>query len=62
MPSELSVDVRVIVPADAESAAHLSGELGYPVDATTMRLRIEQLTASVDHGAFVACRAGEVVG
>ncbi|MEQ1912541.1 MAG: GNAT family N-acetyltransferase [Vicinamibacterales bacterium] len=62
MPSELSVEVRAIVPADAESAARLSGELGYPADAATMRRRIEQLTASVDHGAFVACQAGHVVG
>ena len=62
MPSELSVDIRAIVPGDADAAARLSGELGYPVDATTMRLRIEQLTMSVDHGAFVACQAGHVVG
>ena len=62
MPSELSVDIRAIVPGDADAAARLSGELGYPVDATTMRLRIEQLTVSVDHGAFVACQAGDVVG
>ena len=51
-----------MVLADADAAARLSGELGYPTDATTMRLRIEQLTASVDHGAFVACAAGDVVG
>ena len=51
-----------MVPADADAAAHLSGELGYPTDATTMRLRIEQVTASVEHGAFVACQAGHVVG
>ena len=62
MPSDLSIDVRAIAPADAEAAAGLSGELGYPVDATTMRLRIEQVTASVDHGAFVACQAGHLVG
>ena len=51
-----------MVLADADAAARLSGELGYPTDATTMRLRIEQLAASVDHGAFVACTAGDVVG
>ena len=62
MSSDLSVDVRAIVLADAESAAHLSGELGYPVDATTMRRRLGQLTTSIDHGAFVACQAGHVVG
>ena len=62
MPSDLAIDVRAIVPADAEAAAHLSGEFGYPTDATTMRRRIEQLTASTDHGAFVACQAGHVVG
>ena len=62
MSSHLSIEVRAIVPADAEAAAHLSGELGYPTDATVMRLRIEQLTASVDHGAFVACQADRVVG
>ena len=62
MSFDRSTEVRAIVSADAEAAAHLSGELGYPVDATTMRLRIAQLTASVDHGAFVACQAGQVVG
>ena len=62
MSSELSVDVRAILPADAEAAADLCGELGYPVDVTTMRRRIEQLTTSVDHGAFVACQNGRVVG
>ena len=62
MSSDLSVDIRAIVPADADAAAHLSGELGYPIDATTMRRRIEQLTTTVDHGAFVACQAGHVVG
>ena len=62
MTSPPSLEIRPIVPADAEAAARLSGEFGYPTDATTMRQRIEQLSASADHGAFVACQAGQVVG
>ena len=62
MTSPPSVEIRPIVPADAEAAARLSGEFGYPTDATTMRQRIEELSASADHGAFVACKAGQVIG
>ena len=47
---------------DAEAAALLSAELGYPVDASTMRARLAHLSHQDDHGIFVACRGGRVVG
>lgn len=47
---------------DAEAAAQLSGELGYPIAPDAMRARIEALAASPDHGVFVACLDGVVVG
>jgi len=56
------IDIRDITPDDAAAAAALSEELGYPVSAPAMRARIEQLIAGSDHGVFVACRDGQVIG
>lgn len=56
------VDIRPITADDAEAAAQLSGELGYPMAPAAMRARLEVLIASPDHGVFVACLAGIVVG
>ena len=61
-PSDQRVEVRAATPDDAETAAQLSGALGYPASAAEMRHRIERLTASSDHGVYVACRGGQVVG
>ncbi len=60
--SEKELVVREITAADAEAAARLSEELGYPVSAETMGQRIESLARLADHVVFVACLAGEVVG
>ncbi|HUR36035.1 MAG TPA: GNAT family N-acetyltransferase [Vicinamibacterales bacterium] len=61
-PLRLPVEIRDITPDDAEAAAGLSGELGYPTDGLAMRARIEHLATLPDHGVFVATQAGEVVG
>ncbi len=49
------VDVRPVIAADADAAAWLSGELGYPIATLPMRARLDALTASPDHAVFVAC-------
>ena len=61
-PSLASIEIRGIEPDDAAAAALLSGELGYPIDASGMRARIEHLAAQPDHAVFVATRNGEVIG
>jgi GNAT superfamily N-acetyltransferase len=53
---------REISPADAEAAAKLSEELGYPVSSAEMKQRIETLAKLADHVIYVACVAGAVVG
>ena len=55
-------DIRPIVPDDADAAAQLSGELGYPLVRAAMRARLDALSASAEHGVFVACLDGQVVG
>jgi GNAT superfamily N-acetyltransferase len=60
--SSPDIEIRDITPGDAAIAAALSGELGYPVSPPEMRARIEQLMAGRDHGVFVACRDGRVIG
>jgi PhnO protein len=57
-----SIDIRPVTLDDADAAARLSGELGYPADAELMRRRIALLSTSQDHGVFVACRADRVIG
>lgn len=47
---------------DADAAARLCGELGYPVDTAAMRVRLDLLLDLPDHGIFVACLGGEVLG
>lgn len=49
------ITIREITAADAEAAAELSGELGYPVSEETMKERIEGFRAIPDHIVFVAC-------
>jgi len=48
--------------ADAEAAAALSGELGYPADAASVRARFAMLDGRPEHGLLVAEDAGAVVG
>ncbi len=57
-----SPSIREITVADAEAAASLSDELGYPVPAAAMKQRIENLRKLNDHVVYVACLPGAVVG
>lgn len=57
-----AVTVRPMTATDAEAAAALSGELGYPVEVGAMRRRIETLTSDDEHGLFVATSGLQVVG
>src|SRR5712671_2051793 len=53
---------REITAADANAAARLSEELGYPVSPAEMKQCIEALERLTDHVIYVACIAGAVVG
>ena len=57
-----SSEIRVADLGDAQAVAALSGELGYPLDADGMRARLARLLTAADHGVFVACLEGRVVG
>jgi len=46
--------IREIVLADAESAAQLSAEFGYPVSRETMERRIAGFQNRRDHAIFIA--------
>jgi GNAT superfamily N-acetyltransferase len=54
--------IRGIVPSDAEAAARLSGELGYPVSPEAMTQRILQISEQPDHAVYVASLDSKVVG
>jgi GNAT superfamily N-acetyltransferase len=54
--------IREISIDDAQEAAELSAELGYPVSAQAMRIRIETLHGLPEHAVYVACKADAVVG
>lgn len=54
--------IREIDPDDAEAAAELSGELGYPVSPEEMKNRIQKLHALRDHVVYVAWRPDAVAG
>lgn len=57
----MAIILREIESADAEAAAGLSAQFGYPVDAAVMRQRIQSL-ARESHTVIVACEGGNVVG
>ena len=54
--------VRELLPSDAEEAAALSAELGYPVPAEMLRSRLEGFRVCSDHVIYAACVVGHVVG
>lgn len=54
--------IREIALEDAEAAAHLSAELGYPADVQAMRERIESVSRSRDRVVYVACISNTVIG
>jgi GNAT superfamily N-acetyltransferase len=60
--SNASLFLREIALDDAEAAAKLSGELGYPVSVSAMQHRIETIKALEDHVVYVACVSDTVVG
>ena len=57
-----AVFIRPIQVTDADAAAGLCSELGYPVDLRAMKERIERLISSSDHVVYVACTELRVIG
>ena len=55
------VRIRVALPEDASALAVLTGELGYPVAASAMEARLEEVAGDPHHGVFVA-DAGSIAG
>lgn len=61
--SDSPLEIRPVRLDDAEAAARLTGELGYPIDADGMRRRLEPLLQLADHVVFVAVQlGGDVLG
>jgi GNAT superfamily N-acetyltransferase len=54
--------IRKIRPDDAEAAARLSSELGYPASTDVLRERIESIIRMHDHTVLVASVDDAVVG
>jgi len=54
--------IRKIALADAEAAAKLSEELGYPVSPDEMEKRIREVAHLAEHVVYVACIADAVIG
>jgi len=57
-----SLSIRRLVADDAEAAAELCDQLGYPASPDDLRRRIEGRSSSVDSVAFAALLKGEIVG
>jgi GNAT superfamily N-acetyltransferase len=60
--NESGPSIREIRITDAEAAARLSNELGYPVTAASMEERIRRRAALRDRVVYVACQNDAVVG
>jgi GNAT superfamily N-acetyltransferase len=58
--SELKI--RRAKSSDAAYLAALSGELGYPVTAAEMKLRLSRMKPAANNAVFVAETRGEVIG
>jgi GNAT superfamily N-acetyltransferase len=54
--------LREIAISDAETAARLSEELGYPVLPEAMATRIQKLANVKQHAVYVACTENSVIG
>ena len=54
--------IRPLVASDAEAAAALSEQLGYPVTAAAFTRRIAALASDMNRLALAAMRRGELVG
>lgn len=57
-----AVFIREIAPTDAEAAAELSVELGYPAGIEEIRERISKVNSSNDRIIYAACTANSVIG
>jgi GNAT superfamily N-acetyltransferase len=56
------VVIRLLTTGDAETAAELSSQLGYPCSAADLRERIDEMSRAADRVAFAAVVAGQIVG
>jgi GNAT superfamily N-acetyltransferase len=54
--------IRPLRDEDAEAAAALCGQLGYPTDAPTLLARMRQIAADRNRAVLAACADGAVVG
>lgn len=54
--------IRFVEITDAEAAAELSEQLGYPVATSVMKERIRHILTREDHAVLVACLEDQVVG
>ncbi len=54
--------IREIALTDAEAAAQLSAELGYPAEVEAMRERIARVRSSTNCTVYVACVSNLVIG
>jgi predicted N-acetyltransferase YhbS len=57
-----ALQIRPIKSEDAEAAAALCAELGYPTDAATAQARIRQIAADPHRAVLVACADDAVIG
>lgn len=57
-----ALQTRLAALKDAPGIARLSSQLGYPVAAADMQLRLERLLASSNHLVAVAERSGTLLG
>jgi GNAT superfamily N-acetyltransferase len=60
--NSLAVSIRRLTVDDAEAAAGLSSQLGYPSSPGDLRERIEELSRTTDRVAFAAVVDGQMVG
>ena len=56
------LSIRRLTVDDADAAAELSSQLGYPCSAEDLRERIEELSRAADRVAFAAVIDGQIVG
>ena len=60
--NSIAVSIRRLTVDDAEAAAELSSQLGYPSSPGDLRERIDELSRTTDRVAFAAVVDGEMVG
>ena len=60
--NSIAVSIRRLSVDDAEAAAELSSQLGYPSSPGDFRDRIEELSRTTDRVAFAAVVDGQIVG